>query len=109
MKWWQRVLLNTIVFLLLGNFLDGVIVDNWVTAMLAAVMFGLLNSIVKPVITLFSLPITFLTLGLFFFVINGFIIWLTSFFVAGFTVTSFGTAILVSLIVSLANTLVDSN
>lgn len=109
MKWWQRILLNTIIFLVLGNFLAGVIVDNWVTALLAAFMFGLLNSIVKPILTILSLPITFLTLGLFYFVINGFIIWLTSFFVAGFTVTSFGTAILVSLIVSLVNALVEKN
>lgn len=109
MKWWQRVLLNTIIFLILGSFLDGVRVDNWQTALLAALMFGLLNAVVKPIVTILSLPITLVTLGLFYFVINGLIIWLTSVFVAGFTIQSFGIAILVSLIVSLANSLVMSD
>lgn len=108
MKWWQRVLLNTVLFLILGNFLDGVVVDNWQTAVLASLMLGLLNTVVKPIVSLLSLPLTFLTLGLFYFVINGLMIWLTSFFVAGFTVQSFGVAIIVSLIVSLANSLVSS-
>lgn len=108
MKWWQRVLLNTVLFLILGNFLDGVVVDNWQTAVLASLMLGLLNTVVKPIVSLLSLPLTFLTLGLFYFVINGLMIWLTSFFVAGFAVQSFGVAIIVSLIVSLANSLVSS-
>ena len=108
MKWWQRVLLNTVLFLILGNFLDGVVVDNWQTAVLASLMLGLLITVVKPIVSLLSLPLTFLTLGLFYFVINGLMIWLTSFFVAGFTVQSFGVAIIVSLIVSLANSLVSS-
>lgn len=106
MKWWQRVLFNTIIFLVLANFLDGFSVDNWVTALLAVIMLGILNTVVKPIVSLFSLPVTLLTLGLFSFVINGLMIWLTSFFVAGFTVNSFGQAIFVSLALSLVNALV---
>lgn len=109
MKWWQKVLLNAVVFLALASFLDGVSIDNWITAILAAVMLSLLNAVVKPIISLFALPITMLTLGLFSFVINGVIIWLTSFFVAGFTLSSFGTAILVSLILSVVNALVGKD
>ena len=106
MKWWQRVLLNTVIFLILGNFLDGFYVDNWQAAVLAAVILSLLNGLVKPVITLFSIPITILTLGLFYFVINGLMIWLTGYFVAGIYISSFGQAILVSLILSVVNSLV---
>lgn len=109
MKWWQKVLLNAVVFLALASFLDGVAIDNWITAILAAVMLSLLNTVVKPIISLFALPITLLTLGLFSFVINGVIIWLTSFFVAGFTLSSFGTAIFVSLILSVVNALVGKD
>lgn len=109
MKWWQKVLLNAVVFLALASFLDGVVIDNWITAILAAVMLSLLNTVVKPIISLFALPITLLTLGLFSFVINGVIIWLTSFFVAGFTLSSFGTAIFVSLILSVVNALVGKD
>ncbi|MEY8291531.1 phage holin family protein [Carnobacteriaceae bacterium 52-44] len=109
MKWWQRVVLNTVIFLVLANFLDGFHVDQWTTAVLAAVILSLLNAIVKPIVTLLSLPVTLLTLGLFYFVINGLMIWLTGYFVAGFMVSSFGQAILVSMILSLVNSLVTAD
>lgn len=109
MKWWQRVVLNTVIFLVLANFLDGFHVDQWTSAVLAAVILSLLNAIVKPIVTLLSLPVTLLTLGLFYFVINGLMIWLTGYFVAGFMVSSFGQAILVSMILSLVNSLVTAD
>lgn len=107
MKWWQRVLLNTVIFLVLGNFLDGFQVDHWTTAVVGAVILSLLNAVVKPIVTILSLPVTLLTLGLFYFVINGLMIWLTSYLVLGFAVHSFGQAILVAIIVSLVNSLVS--
>ena len=109
MKWWQKLLLNTIVFLVLANFLDGFSVDNWQTAILAAIMLSLLNSIVKPIISILAIPVTLLTLGLFSFVISGLMIWFTSYLVAGLTVSSFGQAIIVSLILSLVNAFVGKN
>ncbi len=105
MKWWQNVLLNTIIFLVLASFLDGFYVADWTAAVLAAVILSLLNAVVKPVISLFSFPLTLLTFGLFYFVINGLMIWLTSYFVSGLTVSSFGQAILVALILSVVNSL----
>jgi|SRR5690625_2610718 len=109
MKWWQRVVLNTLVFLVLANFLDGFYVNDWTAAILAAVILSLLNAVIKPIITILSIPVTLLTLGLFYFVINGLMIWMTSYLVAGFTVGSFGQAILVSLILSLVNSLVTAD
>lgn len=109
MKWWQRVLLNTVIFLVLGNFLQGFHVDNWQTAILGAVILSFLNVIIRPIINILSIPITLLTLGLFYFVINGLMIWMTSFLVAGFYVNSFGQAILVALILSIVNSLVSKD
>ncbi|HLR92457.1 MAG TPA: phage holin family protein, partial [Atopostipes sp.] len=106
---WQRVVLNTLVFLVLANFLDGFYVNDWTAAILAAVILSLLNAVIKPIITILSIPVTLLTLGLFYFVINGLMIWMTSYLVAGFTVGSFGQAILVSLILSLVNSLVTAD
>lgn len=106
MKWWQRVVLNTVIFLVLANFLDGFNVETWGTAVIAAVILSLLNGLVRPIVSLFSLPLTILTLGLFYFVINGLMIWLTGYLVAGFFVNSFGQAIFVSLILSLVNSLI---
>ncbi len=109
MKWWQRVVLNTVIFLVLANFLNGFYVDDWTTAVLAAVVLSLLNGVVRPIVSLFSLPFTLLTFGLFYFVINGLMIWWTSYFVAGLVVRSFGQAILVSLILSVVNSLITKD
>lgn len=109
MKWWQSVLLNTIIFLVLASFLDGFYVADWTAAVLAAVILSLLNAVVKPVITLFSFPLTLVTFGLFYFVINGLMIWLTSYFVAGLTVNSFGQSIVVSLILSVVNSMIAND
>ena len=106
MKWWQRVLLNTIIFLVLASFLNGFYVQDWTAAVLAAVVLSLLNGLVKPIISLFSFPLTLMTFGLFYFVINGLMIWMTSHFVSGIAVRSFGQAILVSLILSIVNSLI---
>lgn len=106
MKWWQNVLLNTIIFLVLANFLNGFYVADWTAAVLAAVILSLLNTVVKPIISLFSFPLTLLTFGLFYFVINGLMIWMTSYFVAGLTINSFGQAMVVALILSVVNSLI---
>ena len=53
MKWWQRVLLNTVIFLVLANFLNGFYVYEWQSAVLAAVILSVLNAFVKPIITIF--------------------------------------------------------
>lgn len=106
MKWWQRVLLNTIIFLVLGNFLTGFHIATWGTALLGAIVLSILNLLVRPVIVMFSIPISCLTLGLFYFVINGLMISLTSYLVAGFIISSFGQAMLVALILSLVNSLI---
>lgn len=94
---------------MLASFLNGFYVADWTAAVLAAVVLSLLNGLVRPIVALFSLPLTFLTFGLFYFVINGLMIWLTSYFVSGLTVRSFGQAILVSLILSIVNSLIASD
>lgn len=109
MKWWQRLLANTIIFLALAGFLSGFEIDSWGTALIAAAVFGVLNAIVKPVIVFFSLPITILTMGLFYFVINGLMLWFTSVLVSGFGFSSFWMAMLVAIIVSLLNSFLTSD
>ncbi|EXJ23575.1 putative membrane protein [Alkalibacterium sp. AK22] len=76
--------------------------------MIAAVVFGVLNMIVKPIVVILSLPITIMTLGLFYFIINGLMLWLTSAIVSGFDFSSFGMALLVALIVSALNSYFDN-
>lgn len=108
-KWWQRLLIDSIIFLSLAGLLDSFTVTSWPAAILAAIVLGLLNIFVKPILLFFSLPITFLTMGLFYFVINGLMISFTSFFVSGFQVDGFGAAMGVSLLLSLINSVLGMN
>jgi len=109
MKWWQRILVNTLLFLALAGFFSGFQIDTLFNAVLAAFVFGILNAILKPIIMILSIPITLLTLGLFYFVINGLMLWLTAIIVGGFSFSSFWMAILISLIVSLVNSYFSSD
>lgn len=86
--------------------MKGVIVNEFTTALTVAVVLALLNFFVKPVLVLLTLPITFFTLGLFLLVINAIIILLCDEFVDGFEVSSFWTAMLFSIILSLSQSLV---
>jgi putative membrane protein len=101
-------------------FLDGVIIGNnqfysgsspevnkFVTALLVAIVLAFLNTIVKPIITILSLPITFFTLGLFLLVINAIIILFADKLVDGFKVDGFWTALWFSLILSLVSGILD--
>ena len=95
-----RILVTAFIVLLLANFLGGVSVDGFGTSIIVAIVLGLLNLIVKPLMVLLTLPVTLLILGLFLFVINAVIILLCSELVGGFHVASFWTALLFSILLS---------
>ena len=100
--------INAGVLLLLPYLLPAVQVRDFWTALLVALVLGLLNAIVRPVLVLLTLPITVLTLGLFLFVINGLMFWLVARMLDGFTVTSFWWAVLAALLYSLISSFVSS-
>jgi putative membrane protein len=83
--------------------LPGVHVTNFFTAFILAIVLAFLNYIVKPILVIFTIPLTVLTLGLFLLVINAIIILLASGLVSGFEVDGFWWAILFSLLLSLTN------
>ncbi|MES2240412.1 MAG: phage holin family protein [Bacteroidota bacterium] len=105
MKLIFRVLITAILVLLISHFMHGVHVESFTTALFVAIVLGLLNVFVKPILVLFTLPITFFTLGLFLLIINGLIIILCSSIVGGFRVDSFFTALLFSIILSVSQSL----
>lgn len=86
--------------------MKGVVVDEFTTALTVAIVLGLLNFFVKPVLVLFTFPVTVFTLGLFLLVINAIIILLCDHFVDGFDVNGFWTALFFSVILSLSQSLV---
>jgi putative membrane protein len=100
MKLIIRILLTSALVLLIANFMTGVHVAGFTTALIVAVVLGLLNVFIKPILVILTLPITVLTLGLFLLVINALIILLCD-IVGGFSVDSFWTALFFSIILSI--------
>jgi putative membrane protein len=87
--------------------LPGVTIASFPAALLAGISVGLVNGFVKPILSLLSLPVTFLTLGLFSFVVNGLCFWLASLLVPGFTVHGFLAFILGPVVLSFATTFLE--
>jgi len=84
---------------------DAVYLDGFSTAIGVAIVLGLLNAFVKPIMVIFTLPATVFSLGLFLFVINALVIMLADYFVSGFAVSSFLWALIFSLVLSVVNSL----
>ena len=95
--------ISAVAIIVTGYLLPGVHIASFSTAFVAAVVLGIINVIIKPVLLLLTLPINILSLGLFTFVINAFVILLTSSFVPGFVVNGFWWALLFSVILAIVN------
>ncbi len=96
-----HILINTLAVLVAAYILPGVKVDSFFTAVVVAIVLGIVNAILKPILVILTLPITIITLGLFYFVINAFLILLVSAIVPGFKVHGFWWAIAFSLVLSI--------
>ena len=81
--------INAASLFVLPYLLDSVRVDGFATALFAALVLGLVNTLIRPLLVLLTLPATLLTLGLFIFVINGLLFWMVGSFVKGFHVAGF--------------------
>ena len=104
MKLIVRILITALALLIVSKLIPGVTVDGLYPALIAALILGGLNVLVKPVIVILTLPISILTLGLFIFIINGALFWFAASFLDGFQVDGLLTAIIGSLIVSIIST-----
>ncbi len=100
MKVILRFFLIALTILALPSIVPGITVTGFYAAVVAAVLLGLLNFFIKPIIGLITLPLNVITLGLFGLVINGFLLWFVATFVNGFTVAGFWPAFWGGLIVS---------
>jgi len=98
-----RVLVNAVTIGLAAYLVPGIELAGPVPALVAGLVLGLVNALVRPVLILLTLPLTLLTLGLFLFVLNALCLWLTATLVPGFTITGFGPAFLGALVVSIVS------
>ena len=102
-----RWLLLAAALLLVAYLYPGVAVASFGTAMIAALVLGLLNTVVRPLLVLLTLPVTLLTLGLFLFVINALMFWAAASVLSSFHVASFTAALIGSLLYSLCGMVID--
>lgn len=106
MKLLFRILITALLVMGIAYLMKGVIVDEFTTALTVAIVLGLLNFFVKPILVLLTLPVTVITLGLFLLVINTIMIQLCDYFIDGFKISTFWTAMLFSIVLSLSQSLV---
>jgi putative membrane protein len=103
-----RLLISALVAFGLSYLLPGVHIDSFVTALILALVLAVLNMLLKPIMVILTLPITIITLGLFLLVINAAIILLASKVVDGFKVDGFWWALLFSILLSVATSILQS-
>ncbi|TCP25237.1 putative membrane protein [Tenacibaculum skagerrakense] len=101
MKLIVKLLLTAFAVLVLSNLLSGIVVENYVTAVIIALVLAVLNTFIRPILVVLTLPITIVTLGLFLLVINAIIILIAGNLVSGFYVNGFFTALIFSVLLSI--------
>ena len=103
-----KILITAGLVLLIANFMPGVHVAGFTTALIVSIVLGLLNIFIKPILVVLTLPVTIITLGLFLLVINALMILLCTKIVGGFSVDTFFTALFFSLILSLLQSVMNA-
>ena len=94
-------LINALALLALKYIMPSITVDSFITALIVAVVLGLINTLIRPIFIILTLPVTILTLGLFIFVINGLLFWAAGSFIPGFHVDGFWSGVFGAIIYSL--------
>ncbi len=87
-----RLVLNALALMLVAYLIPGVTVTSFVMALFAAIIIGLVNALIRPLLQVLSFPVTILTLGLFTLVINALMFWIAAALAPGFSVSGFGPA-----------------
>ncbi len=93
-------ILNALALLALPLLFRSIHVDSFTTALVAALVLALVNTLIRPILVLLTLPATLLTLGLFIFVINGLLFWFVGSFIKGFTVDGFWAGVFGAIVYS---------
>jgi len=102
-----KILITAGALLIVERFISGITIDSFYTALIVALLLGVINLTIRPVLLLLTFPINFATLGLFTFIINGLLFWFVATFVEGFVVSSLWVAVIGAFIVSIFKWLGD--
>ncbi|TSE08165.1 phage holin family protein [Aquimarina algiphila] len=108
MNFLLKLILSAVAVIVLAKILPGVGVDSYVSSLIVALVLAILNSIVKPILVILTLPATVITLGLFLLVINAAIILLADYFISGFSVNGWLWALIFSVLLSVFQSILHS-
>jgi len=103
-----RFLLNALALVVAAWLIPGIVLSGPFAAIVAGVVLGFVNAIIRPLLIILTLPFTLVTLGLFIFVVNAICLSLTALVVPGFSISGFGSALLGALVVSMVSWLVNA-
>ncbi|WP_234736218.1 phage holin family protein [Tellurirhabdus bombi] len=103
-----RILISAVAVFFASRLIPGISVPDFGTALLVAIVLGLLNAFLKPILVFLTIPITILTLGLFYLVINVLMVYLAAYLVSGFVVSGFIAALLFSFVVAIITWIMDA-
>jgi putative membrane protein len=101
-------LINAVALIAVAYLMPGVHVASFTTALVAALVLGLINAVVRPVLVLLTLPVTLITLGLFIFVLNGLLFWMVGSWIQGFAVDGFWSGVFGAIVFSLISWLLSA-
>lgn len=100
--------LNAVALIVTAYIVPGFHVDNFTTAILAAIVLGVVNTFIKPILNFISIPLTIITLGLFVLIINAIVLFIVSAIVKGFSVDGWVPAILGAIVLSITSTILNA-
>lgn len=103
-----RVAVNAATIYIAAVLIPGIELRNLTAALIAGLVLGLINAVVRPILVVLTLPLTIVTLGLFLLVLNAFCLWLTSVLVPGLVIRGFGAAFFGALVVSIVSWLLTA-
>lgn len=107
MKLLVELITRMIVLLVTAYVVPGFHIDSYSTALIVALVLGILNMLLKPLLVLFTLPATILSFGLFIFVINAILLIVASQFIKGFRIDSFFTAVIAAIVISIVSSILS--
>jgi putative membrane protein len=108
MRFKFRLLINVVAILIIAHIAPGLIrVDGFLAALIAAILLGIVNTIIRPILVILTFPLTLLTFGLFLLVINALMLWLVSALLSGFHVNGFWGALFGSILISIVSWLLS--
>jgi putative membrane protein len=107
MAFLAHLILTAVLLLLVAHFVRGIQVEGWGSALIGALVLGIVNAVVRPLMVVLTLPFTILTFGLFLLVINALMLWLVAGLVPGIRIESFWAALMGSVLLALLNLAVE--